>query len=178
MGNGREKFLESLSAAQRAIKLCMSEHLWLPALVLVYALIDAMAWIARDPAKEYVTQNDFVTWCNRYLLIPPMSDCSGEDLYAARCGILHSHIAESRLMREEKARPLSYQLPSGETLVPIHTASAMMGTIVQLESFIAALDLAAERFVETVDVDLALAKTVWERADKYYDKVIIRPPQS
>ncbi|MFA4919093.1 MAG: hypothetical protein WC581_07570 [Thermodesulfovibrionales bacterium] len=54
----------------------------------------------------------------------------------------------------------------------------MMGTIVQLESFIAALDLAAERFVETVDVDLALAKTVWERADKYYDKVIIRPPQS
>jgi len=34
--------------------------------------------------------------------------CTPDDLYAARCGLLHSGSAESRLSREGKASPLWY----------------------------------------------------------------------
>lgn len=169
MHEGREKFMRALAQARQAITLSFNERLWLPTLVLMYALIDAMAWLSRDPAREDVTREDFIAWCDRYLLVPPDPACSGVDLYAARCGIVHSHVAESRLMRDGQARPLWYELPTGETLIPIHTSSQLIASTIRLQPFIARVFGAADSFLAAVDTDPQFANLVWERADLYYD---------
>ena len=87
-----------------AIHLCRSHGLTIPALMLVYATIDGMAWCARKHAEGDVTENDFTGWVETYMF---QGSSSGEltavDLYAARCAMLHSQIAESRKSKHAAA---------------------------------------------------------------------------
>ena len=80
-----------------AIRLCQSNGLTIPVLMLLYSAIDGMAWCARRDAERDVTEADFTEWAERYLLpgIDPEL-LNGVDLYAARCAMLHGQIAESR----------------------------------------------------------------------------------
>jgi hypothetical protein len=172
MNAGRQKVLAAIETTHRAVDRCVADELWLPCLVLLYAGIDSMAWLARDPADEDVTRGDFVRWCEAYLLRPPTPHCSGVDLYGARCGILHSHAAGSRLMREGQARPLWYELPTGETLIPVHSSSALLATTVRLEPFVQSVFVGCSSFVAAADADPKLGQQVWQRADQYYDHTV------
>ena len=172
---GRRKAVAAIESTFRAVERCAAEELWLPCLVLAYALIDAMAWLARDQKNEDVTRSDFVTWADTYLLQPPTDACSGIDLYGARCGLLHSHTVESKLMREGVARPLWYVLPDGEMLVPIFSSSALPASQVQLGEFLARTKEACNAFVAAVDGHAALGEVVWMRANTYYDRVVPWP---
>jgi hypothetical protein len=77
-------------------------------LVLLYAGIDAMAWLSIPEAREDVRSADFMTWCDRYLLPGTDLRCSSEDLYAARCGLLHTFSGEARKIRTGQAKLLCY----------------------------------------------------------------------
>ena len=168
---GRDKLLRALDDSRRAVHLCLDDQLWLPALILVYALLDALAWVGkRGGSQPDVTRDDFIRWCDRYLLVPPSATFSAVDLYAARCGLVHSNTAESRLMRQGQARPVWYDLPTGQSLVPIRTVSSQMPVIIPVQGLVDAVFRAAESlFVAAVDADRELAREVWARANVYYD---------
>ena len=74
-----------------AIDLCLSNHYRMPALVLIYSGIDIMALLARPEAKPNVTREDFIAWCERYLTAAGFQECSAIELYATRCGIVHTY---------------------------------------------------------------------------------------
>jgi hypothetical protein len=97
------KFKQIIAAAE----LCISARLNTPALILLYSAIDAASWLcAEDP--DGPVQKYFVAWVEKYLLTADKFGCSALDLWAARCGIVHTFSASSRLSREGKVHEIIY----------------------------------------------------------------------
>ena len=71
----------------------------LPALILCYAVMDITASLQRKAGEG--TRAAFERWINKYVL--PREDilCSGTDLYAARCGILHTLTSRKRTLIDQ-----------------------------------------------------------------------------
>jgi hypothetical protein len=55
-----------------------------------------------------VTRSDFFSRVAKYMQPETTIGCSAEDLYAARCGVVHSGASESRMSREGDATELWY----------------------------------------------------------------------
>jgi hypothetical protein len=86
-----------------AIELCIKNGFFGPALMLIYSTINVMAWLNRAEGHEDVVRNDFLLWVDTFLLPESRISFNALDLYAARCAILHSYSAESKLSRHGKA---------------------------------------------------------------------------
>lgn len=91
-----------------AIDLCLENNLLMPALVMIYNGIDIVAALNRDSTKERVDKHDFIKWCENYLIPESSLSCKGIDLYAARCGILHTYTAVSDLSKKGEASEIIY----------------------------------------------------------------------
>jgi hypothetical protein len=92
----------------KAIQLCLSSRLQLPALVLIYCGIDVMGNLSRPEHQMEKTRTDFIRYAERYMSCAQRLGVSGLDLYAARCGVLHKYTMDSRLTAEGKARRIIY----------------------------------------------------------------------
>ena len=55
-----------------------------------------------------VTRTDFVRWAGRYIRFPCKEQLTGEDLYGARCAMVHQYGAESDMSRGGKAGIIGY----------------------------------------------------------------------
>ncbi len=93
-----------------AIDLCIEKRFFMPSLILIYSGIDALASLNRSEEKETVTRSDFKKWCTDYLLPSSNLTCTATDLYAARCGILHTNMAVSDLSKKDEASELIYYI--------------------------------------------------------------------
>jgi hypothetical protein len=89
------------------IELLIDRKLLQPALVIIYSTMDAAAWLDVQGPGD-VTRRDFVNWVERYALPGSELPCTGLELYGARCGLLHSLTAVSKLSREGRIRTLGY----------------------------------------------------------------------
>jgi hypothetical protein len=112
-----EKLYWKVSDVTTAVRVCLDNRAWEPALILLYSGIDAQAWIGCPPGQDDVTRHDFINWVTTYLLPIPDADCSAEDLYAARCGLLHTHTADSRMNRKKQARRVYYHRRVGDQIL-------------------------------------------------------------
>lgn len=74
------------------------------AVILILSAIDAMASLALPEGKQDVTKSDFVKWAEEYIRFPGENQLSGPDLYGARCAMLHSFGARSKMSREGQCR--------------------------------------------------------------------------
>jgi hypothetical protein len=77
-------------------------------LMLTYAGIDQMAWLSVGSVES--NGNDFKAWVEKYLQPSKTLGCSADDLWAARCGVLHTEAAESRDTDKLKAKKIYYTL--------------------------------------------------------------------
>lgn len=93
-----------------AIDFCIENGMLMPALVLIYNGIDVFASLNREENKDRATKDDFVTWCNQYVLPASSLKCNGLDLYAARCGILHTYTSISDISIKNKASEVFYYI--------------------------------------------------------------------
>lgn len=103
----REKMEESLLDLARGIETCREQKLHLPTLVLLYSAIDISAWMTNEDPKAGVGKR-FMAWVDQYLLKATPMDCTAADLYAARCGIVHTLSPDSDLSDKGKARRICY----------------------------------------------------------------------
>ena len=131
------------------------------ALALVFSSIDKMAWLTSVNIDH--TRSDFIRWIDDYLLPAGSISLDAIDLYAARCGFLHTGSSESKLFRDGKAKQIFYSVgprrPLGEILTEVHAKLPKLGltpddvVIVQcielLEQWVAAL----ERFTDAIEAD-------------------------
>lgn len=97
---------EMLAAAKRCIELGQV----VPSLVLMYSQIDALAWSCAEESRGKVKAN-FVSWTETWLLPhlrQHVPNLDGIDLYAARCGVLHTLTSVSDLSVGGHAKSLGY----------------------------------------------------------------------
>lgn len=89
---------------------CVRTRRHVPALVIVYSLIDSLAWAADDKTNPNL-RSRFEQWVKTWFLpLLPLSvpQITETDLYAARCAVLHTGTGVSDLYRRRKARRVMY----------------------------------------------------------------------
>ena len=106
-----DSFIKNVDDLDFAIKTCIESRIVLPALVLIYTGMDIVASIERKPGEK--VGPSFTSWVERFLLKARPLPCTSTELYAARCGILHTLTPESDFSRSGKARPIVYAWGSG-----------------------------------------------------------------
>jgi hypothetical protein len=144
-------------------------NLLIPALTLVYSMIDCMAWAARPIEPDDVSGEDFVTWVDEYMLPSPRIDCTAEDLYAARFAILHSLSTESRRVRSGKARPIYYCWGTANPAVlrRFIKKSGENVVVMQLDDLLFAFSEGSRLFWEAADSDPRLGALIRPRLDQW-----------
>ncbi len=167
----RQVFESAATELVRAIDVLSESQLGLPAMLVLYAGIDIMASLDRPESSLEVKASDFVRWADRHLLPGTHLSCSAEDLYAARCGLLHTYMAESRLSRKGEARQVWYawgDRSAEELQAEIDGADVPPVVAVHVDNLSAAFRLAIERFKRCILDDSEKAKLVYDRAGKFF----------
>lgn len=174
---GARRLSEKLKALWKAIDICLEHNLWEPALILIYSGIDAMAWLDRPRDRDDVTPDDFINWVNKYLLPESALECTAEDMYGARCGLLHSHTAESKRHRQLRVKKLFYsRMWEGKPLIllQLRMNEKFFPATVNMELLARAFLKAIERFTAAVDGDPMKLALVSDRIVESY-LVEVRP---
>ena len=99
-------FYDNTIALVEAIEDCLDKRRILPCLALLYTGIDVVASLERGQHEG--TKASFTRWVEAYLLKARSLRCTALELYAARCGIIHSFTADSDLFQKGKVRQIHY----------------------------------------------------------------------
>ncbi|MFA6164631.1 MAG: hypothetical protein WC685_14530 [Methylobacter sp.] len=102
-----EKLFKNYYQLIKATENCIDQNLVLPSLILIYTSIDSVSWIANDSPNADVGKQ-FQKWVNEWMLKDGGLDCTAEELYAARCGVLHTLTPNSRLSEKKGVRKVAY----------------------------------------------------------------------
>lgn len=168
--------LDAFGEAFRAIDLLIERQLIQSALVLLYSTLDAAAWLGVSGDGD-VTQKDFCSWADRYLLPDSDLPCTSLELYAARCGVVHSLTAFSRLSRDGKVRALAYAHGSASTK-DLNEVAGILGRKdlvgVHVQSLRDALFSGMQRFLDDASTEPNRWENVRQRARRLFSNL----PQS
>ena len=96
----------------RGVLALLTNKLRSPAITLMYATMDRMAWLVAS--REESGNPEFKDWVNTYLFAGEVFSFTADDLWAARCGMVHTGAAESRDFRANKANAIYYYTHKGE----------------------------------------------------------------
>lgn len=129
------------------------------AVTLMFATIDALAALCRSIGQHDTTRQDFIDWSDRYLCPERTLGCSSVDLYAARCGVLHTYSAESRLERQGEARRIFYQWQHGPAANAIY-ALPPNSLVIVVEQFHGVLTEGVRRFLCDSEVEPQIRSNV------------------
>jgi len=93
------------------IHVCLKNNASTGAVLLTYCAMDAMAFLSMPEGKQKVGRSDFKDWVKKYMKTDSVQpyQYNEEDLYVARCGIVHTYGAESDLSREKKCKIIVYK---------------------------------------------------------------------
>lgn len=184
---GKKEFQSHVRTLLKAIDVCLKEKLHVPACMLIYAGIDGMAWLQLPQQTYNVGMSDFVKWVEKYFVVesplPKSAQCSGMDLYAARCGLLHTGTPDSSQTRSGSgtARKLFYQIGDGQILIQVRMNEKRQPIIVDVRELARSFRIAIQRYQDQIDKDAALAELVFTRARDYlceYHRVEDRPKRA
>ncbi len=152
------------------VRLCLDNHLRMPALVLIYCGIDVLAGLCRPESQPEVSSSDFIDWAERYMECQKCLGVSGIDLYAARCGVLHAYTMDSRLSAKGRARRIIYawgnRKPDDATKVL--QALGLREAVISIEGLFAAYLRGIASFGRALDDDSELASLAARRGRKQF----------
>jgi hypothetical protein len=143
------------------------------ALSLVFSSIDKMAWLSCTKVDH--DRHDFIAWVEKYFLPGNPNRLDAVDLYAARCGFLHTGSAESKLYRDGKAKQVFYSTgprrTDAEVETEIQAKLPKLGLTPDEVVVVQCIDLtdqwmiALERFTDAINADAALQAHTKQRAE-------------
>jgi hypothetical protein len=84
---------------------CLSLRLQHPCLILIYTLIDSLAWACSDNKSGGVKKR-FEQWVSIWL--NDSIQCTATEIYAARCAVLHTLTSKAELTKCENVREIAY----------------------------------------------------------------------
>ena len=158
------------------IDYCFKENVNLSGLILFYSAIDIMAWVSRDQLDSDATRNDFIRWVNEFMLPGSGLACTAEELYSARCNIIHSYAPEWGTgvnRRERETRKIVFVWGKGRGEIPQSPVSQQTEksktVLVYTDELVNSLKTAIERFNDSLSFNRALSELVYERSEKYFN---------
>ena len=133
-----------------AIKQLVVANRYSQALVLLYSAIDTLAWVSLESGD--VTRSAYYQWVDTYIVPEKLIGCTAQDLYAARCAIVHSGTTESKLSRDGKARELWYvtSSSSAESLQKYAQSIGSNAYVIPFTLLVAAFTEGAMNFSEAL----------------------------
>ena len=168
MDNNYEEMLEAIDA-------CYQKALIIPCLSLIYTTIDSISWLAYGDVEDS-TKKRFIQWSETYLLPLHIDNCSSIDLYSARCSILHGLSWESNLSKNHKAKRIVYSLgmnTENSFELDKQIFSQDYVTSVHIDSLIASLKTAVNKFFKDVDANEKLKIRIKKANGQRYAKIRI-----
>jgi len=93
---------------KKGIEITLKNNCYGQSLILIYAAIDALANIQRPEKQDDVLPQDFINWVDKYIKFNSQEQISPEELYSARCALLHTFGVESKKTRSGQARLIGY----------------------------------------------------------------------
>jgi hypothetical protein len=155
---------------KEGIKLCIDNECLGSAVILVLSGIDAMAYLSMPAEQEDATKNDFVTWVEKYIRFPCKEQLTGLDLYGARCAMLHSFGAVSKLSREGKCRMVGYMDKNKPEVIfnpEVSKELALVSVAALAEAFFCGID----KFLVDLFKNPEQAKIAEKRLNNFVQKI-------
>ncbi len=155
----------------KAIALTLSSALPEASVELIYSGIDTLGWLGSPQGTASASRSTFITWCDKYL-VASLSSSDGIpitaiDLYAARCGVLHTSTPTSDLSSTGKAREICYQF--GEVIgVNFFGSTPQDPVLLDVEHFALSFKEAALRFGDDFAANVSMASLVHSRANTFF----------
>lgn len=82
---------------------------YLAAAQLLLNAVDIISGLTRPAHQEDTTRKEFIAWADKFMSLKGNKyQLTGTDIYAARCGFSHGYTPHPKLVREGKAKTLSY----------------------------------------------------------------------
>ena len=174
-------FLEkNLNDIIKSIEICLNEKLQIPSLILLYSGIDIMGWLNHPVSMDHRSKDDFIRWVDDYLLPNKKIRCKAVDLYAARCGIIHSYSFASKLSIEGEAKEISYSWgPANVKSLQndLDRRYKKPAVAIHINDFLDEFKEGIEKFKLSIKSDKEKGKIVYSRARKYFFLIIPTKPK-
>lgn len=77
-------------------------------LTIIYSTIDACGLLDAPDSQDKATGCTFKSWVSKYMLDDESLECNADDLWGARCAILHTHTSTSDLSKANRVREIQY----------------------------------------------------------------------
>ncbi len=140
----------------------------LPGFLLLYTSIDILASLTRPEKNETTNSSFFKDWVATYLLPELGVPCSADDLWGARCGLLHTLTAESDMSRSKGAKMLNYigDDAKAKAMQQQHDPTSSHDIFLSTHRFVDAFRAACDRFAADVRSNAALQAKVYSHAAK------------
>jgi len=156
-----------------AAELCRQRALDVPMLVLIYTAMDTLAWALYGDKTQGVRER-FVALCDNYILPSSGIQCTGLELYSARCSILHTLGWESELSKSGKARSVFYSFGADDpSLAQAALELNNPGKFVSLkpDELLVALKAVVAKVAALASTDNELAARLSVAAGKQYKSI-------
>ena len=164
----KTRLMDQIVNLVREIKKCEEAEATMAAVIMCFVCIDTMAFLAMPAERNRNTRADFVHWVNRYLKADSSQSYQyrGQDVYAARCAVLHSFSAEGDAHRKDRSIiKFGYTDGGQHAFNPdIDDSLAIIGTA----SFINDVVFAVEEFLRDAQQDTELRVRIGSRLDKVF----------
>ncbi len=153
-----------------SVEVCLEKRLITPALILLYSGIDTVGWLNSE--FPYSSRESFAEWVDQYLLVAKQLPCNSLDLYAARCGILHTLTADSRLSADSRARRVLYAWGTAGTKA-LENAVESSGkssecVVLHIDDLYEAWRLGVSVFLDELATDSAKSARVYKKAARFF----------
>jgi hypothetical protein len=153
-----ETFHRNCTQVLATAHLCLERKLQMPALILIYTLIDTFAWVVSDK-NEKSTRKRFESWVEKWILAHRPLPCSATELYAARCAVLHTLSSQTALTESGEARQVLHAWASADVAALQASINALGRTDVvalSIEELFDAVGLAMSLVMEASQTDIVL----------------------
>ncbi len=155
----------------RGIEVALNAECLVSAVALMFAAIDSLSALARPENQQRTTRRDFLDWSDRYLQPSKSLGCNSLDLYAARCGVLHTYSAESDLEKKGKACRLVYQWKTGPKANATHPLPDD-AVVIEVEALRDVIQQAVRQFL----VDSEMDRVTRERVTHHLPSLLCYAP--
>lgn len=162
--------LDSYEQCFNAMGLMLHNRMPMPAIILLYTVIDGMSWLATLNPNTGVRKR-YCKWVRDWVLPEHDFEIQAVDLYAARCGVLHTLTYESDLYAKGEARPIAYTFGSADDWVirqAIATSPIPQCAIVDLDVLIQAVLRGGAKFLVAAFESPQLSQRVREKSGRFF----------
>jgi hypothetical protein len=155
-----------------SIKLLLDNRHTVPALMVLYGSIDFFGSVLRPETEVDTvgkTRQYFKKWVEHYMVGQSHLAFTPEELWGARCGLLHARTASSKISRDAKGRELHYtrgNLPQEMQQKLKIVSSKGKKLFIDVDLLYEAFKKGIERFLANIQNDRNLEKRALHHASK------------